>query len=193
MNSKQWDIDERAVEAMIPLIGELYRERKVEISVFGQLMVKRTVNDILHAHEEARQIEEIELYPKDSLNIVNMLTEMPLSSAHVDIGKLAVKWYRSGQPDRQEFLNAELADALDSEDDQYETKQVVLYGFGRIGRLLALSSAIAPAVVKACNSQALLYVRAKVTTSKNAPACSDRTQYTVLSRASCRLTKKTMN
>lgn len=70
MKYTQWDKNERAVEAKIPLIGELYRDREVEISVFGQLLVKRTVNDILHAHELARQIEEIELSAQDSLSIV---------------------------------------------------------------------------------------------------------------------------
>jgi hypothetical protein len=42
--------------AMIPLIGNLYRKRLVEISVFGQLMVKRTVNEILKAHEYVRRV-----------------------------------------------------------------------------------------------------------------------------------------
>ena len=133
-----WDDHERAAEAMIPLIGELYRERDVEISVFGQLMVKRTVSDILKAHELARQIERVELSPRATLAVVRALSTMPLRHAHIDIGKLAVKFTSLPErPDNQAFLDAELRDAMDDGRELPEPKDVVLYGFGRVGRLLA--------------------------------------------------------
>jgi len=133
-----WDDDERAAEAMIPVIGELYRERDVEISVFGQLMVKRTVADILKAHELARQVEHVELSPRDTLAVVGTLSNMQLRHAHIDIGKLAVKYANlADRPDHQAFLDAELSDAADDGRERPQPKDVVLYGFGRIGRLLA--------------------------------------------------------
>jgi glyceraldehyde 3-phosphate dehydrogenase len=137
MNDNDWDRNERAVEAMIPLIGELYRERTVETSVFGQLMVKRTVNDILKAHEVVHQIEDLELSPEDTLAIVEALSRMPLRNAHIDIGKLAVKYYRTGGGNTRQFLAKELATATGDESETPTQKDVVLYGFGRIGRLLA--------------------------------------------------------
>ena len=139
----QWDEDERAAETMIPLIGNLYRDRAVEISVFGNLMVKRAVNDILKAHEFAREVANAELSPRDTLQIVEVLRQLPVRSAHIDIGKLVVKYRTqgSGQSPR-DFLDSELASAYltDSAFDAPTTrpqKDVVLYGFGRIGRLLA--------------------------------------------------------
>ena len=132
-----WDDQERAAEAMIPLIGELYRERDVEISVFGQLMVKRAVADILKAHEFAQQLEHVELSPRDTLAVVTALSTMPLRHAHIDIGKLAVKFAGlADRTDHQAFLNTELEDAMDGV-ERLPPRDVVLYGFGRIGRLLA--------------------------------------------------------
>ncbi|MEJ2088313.1 MAG: glyceraldehyde 3-phosphate dehydrogenase NAD-binding domain-containing protein [Gammaproteobacteria bacterium] len=132
-----WDDQERAAEAMIPVIGELYRERDVEISVFGQLMVKRAVADILKAHELARQVEHVELSPRDTLAVVSALSTMPLRHAHIDIGKLAAKYASlPDRPDHQEFLTTELHDAMNGH-ELPPPKDVVLYGFGRIGRLLA--------------------------------------------------------
>jgi glyceraldehyde 3-phosphate dehydrogenase len=137
MHDNDWDRDERAAEAMIPLIGELFREHTVEISIFGQLMVKRTVNDILKAHEVVHQVEDLELLPEDTLQIVQALSRMPLRNAHIDIGKLVVKFYKQGGGNTRKFLETELASAMNGDDEQSAEKDVVLYGFGRIGRLLA--------------------------------------------------------
>lgn len=135
----KWNDEERAAESMIPLIGELYRERSVEISVFGQLMVKRTVNDIIKAHEFTRRVAGVTLLPRDTLPILKHLGQMPLRQAHIDIGKLAARRLeQDAQSDIRTFLNAELKDALGEDATALaEPKDVVLYGFGRIGRLVA--------------------------------------------------------
>ena len=52
-----WNARESIAEAMIPLIGRLYRERNVEISVYGRVIVKRSVIDIIKAHRFVRQVE----------------------------------------------------------------------------------------------------------------------------------------
>lgn len=136
-----WDDEERAAEAMVPLIGALYRERSVEISVFGQLIVKRTVNDIIKAHEITRRIQDVPLLPHDTLPILQHLGDMPLRPAHIDIGKLAAR-HLEQTPGRslREFLDRELSEVLgdDSAADALpRPKDIVLFGFGRIGRLVA--------------------------------------------------------
>ncbi|MGB1581622.1 MAG: glyceraldehyde 3-phosphate dehydrogenase NAD-binding domain-containing protein, partial [Nevskiales bacterium] len=134
-----WEEQERAAEAMIPLIGELHRQRAVEISIYGQLMVKKTVNDIMKAHDFSRRVEKVSISPIDTLGILEQLVNMPLRKAHVDIGKLVVKYMGlDSKPEPQDFLNAELADALSEETtDLEQARDVVLFGFGRIGRLVA--------------------------------------------------------
>lgn len=134
-----WDEQERAAEAMIPLIGELHRQRAVEISIYGQLMVKRTVNDIMKAHDFSRRVEKVTIAPTDTLMVLEQLIKMPLCKAHIDIGKLVVKYTAlDSKPSTEAFLNAELAGALvEGEPCVDEPRDVVLFGFGRIGRLVA--------------------------------------------------------
>ena len=137
-----WENSERAAEAMIPVIGQLYRERSIEISVFGQLLVKRNVNDILKAHAEVHQVMEHDLTPVDTIRILHRISEMPVESAHIDIGKLYVKYYEMTEDvDAGQFLADELAAAMIDDsaagNQRKPQKDVVLYGFGRIGRLLA--------------------------------------------------------
>src|SRR5699024_1789082 len=123
----------------IPLIGALYRERAVEISVFGQLMVKRTVNDIIKAHEFTHHLDSATLLPHDTLPMLQAVAAMAVRQAHIDIGKLTVR-HLEQQP-RQAlptFLDAELQAALaDNSTTLPQPKDIVLFGFGRIGRLVA--------------------------------------------------------
>jgi glyceraldehyde 3-phosphate dehydrogenase len=68
------------------------------------------------------------------------MSEMNLGPAHVDVGKLAVMFKRQGGGDLNAFLRGELNDIIDGYQPGASTgepQDVVLYGFGRIGRLLA--------------------------------------------------------
>jgi glyceraldehyde 3-phosphate dehydrogenase len=63
---------------------------------------------------------------------------MDVTNAHIDIGKLAVKFRNEGNGRTlQAFLADELAGASTEPAEAHESTDVVLYGFGRIGRLLA--------------------------------------------------------
>jgi len=134
---KSWEERERAAESMVPLVGSLYRDRSVEVSVFGRLIVKRNIADILKAHQFVHQIEETELSPLNTLDVIKALTDLPLSPSHIDVGKLFVKYRdQNGGTTLIDFLKQELADACE-ETESVQQKDVILYGFGRIGRLLA--------------------------------------------------------
>ncbi|WP_027857006.1 glyceraldehyde-3-phosphate dehydrogenase [Marinobacterium jannaschii] len=131
-----WKAREEKAEQMVPMIGGLYRDRNIESSVFGRLIMKRSVIDILKAHRFARQVEGEELSVLDTYPILDTVASMDVKNVHLDVGKLAVKFRKeaNGQ-DLEAFLREELKDAIGNEDRQ--GTDVVLYGFGRIGRLLA--------------------------------------------------------
>ncbi len=65
-----WKEREATAEAMVPVIGRLYRDRNVETSVYGRLIVKRSVIDILKAHRYARQVEASELSVLDTYPVI---------------------------------------------------------------------------------------------------------------------------
>jgi glyceraldehyde 3-phosphate dehydrogenase len=133
-----WKAREAIAEAMVPLVGRLYRDRNVEISVYGRLIVKRSVINILKAHRFVRQLEAEELSVVDTFPVLEAVAEMDVTNAHIDIGKLAVKFRNEGNGRTlQAFLADELADASTEPAEAHESTDVVLYGFGRIGRLLA--------------------------------------------------------
>ncbi|WP_375713383.1 glyceraldehyde-3-phosphate dehydrogenase [Corynebacterium haemomassiliense] len=121
---------------MLPLISRLHREHNAATSVYGRLLVGVTDIDIIKAHRYARRIDEKELALDETLPILRELVEMDLGTASIDLGRLAKEYKHSDEKDLRAFLDRELADVIGTS-SELEARDVVLYGFGRIGRLLA--------------------------------------------------------
>ena len=132
-----WKDKEALAEAMIPMIGKIYREDNVEVSVFGRSVVNRSVISILKSHRAARMLEHTKLSVHETFPVVEVLQGLELSNVHVDIGKLAIGFRDHGAGQTlQAYVAGELAGAVNKGNGKTQT-DVVLYGFGRIGRLLA--------------------------------------------------------
>ena len=136
---KDWKQREALAEGMIPVIGKLYRERNVSTYMYGQSMVSKSVTDLMKAHRRVRQVEMNELSEFDSAPMLDAIAKLHLGPAHLDIGKMVVKYQSLGVDcSLDKFLREELADVIDSNIKPLpEPQDIVLYGFGRIGRLVA--------------------------------------------------------
>lgn len=121
---------------MIPLIGRLYREHGVVTSIYGRRLINQSPVDILKAHRFARKVNETELPIEETFPLLQALAELAPSSASVDLAKLVVR-FRDDDREVAAFLKDELAPILDGQTGEPGGTDVVLYGFGRIGRLLA--------------------------------------------------------
>jgi len=138
----EWIDREALAEAMIPLIGQLYRNNNVVTSIYGRGLINRSVIAILKAHRFARHriADETELSVHDTFQILKTMSEMNLGAASVDLGKLVAKYKEVGNGrNLEQFVREELAEVVDKRHAAagHKGTDVVLYGFGRIGRLLA--------------------------------------------------------
>jgi glyceraldehyde 3-phosphate dehydrogenase len=131
----RWKNREAIAEAMIPLIGKLYRERNVVVAVYGRTLVNRSVIQILKHHRRVRMIAG-DLSVVDTAPIIEALYKLDLGPCRVDIGKLATEFKESGQTDIDAYVKKNVSSAIGKKDEGHPT-DVVLYGFGRIGRMLA--------------------------------------------------------
>ena len=132
----EWNHKLTLAQEMLPLISRLHREHNAVTSVYGRLLVGVTDIDIIKAHRYARRIDEKELALDETLPILRELVEMDLGTASIDLGRLAKEFKHSDEQDLRAFLDRELADVIGTS-SELEARDVVLYGFGRIGRLLA--------------------------------------------------------
>lgn len=134
----EWQTSQTIAESMSPLIGQLYRQKGVEVILFGKTLINADTIDIIKTHRIARRYTGSPLSLEQTMPIVQQLAEMNLSPCRVDIGQMAHQFWQSHDDEHglKDFLATALQGALNG-DVMNEPKDVVLYGFGRIGRLLA--------------------------------------------------------
>ncbi len=138
---KNWKQREALAEGMIPLVGQLSREKNVKCYIYGKPLVNRSVLEIMKDHRYVRQVEGNELSEFETFPVFTHLAKLDLGPAHIDVGRLAVRYYDQGAGADltiEQYVEQEIADLIGSRSKPLDQPQdVVLYGFGRIGRLMA--------------------------------------------------------
>ncbi|MET1036399.1 MAG: glyceraldehyde-3-phosphate dehydrogenase [Arthrobacter sp.] len=136
---EEWSGREELAEAMIPLIGRLYRKNNVVTSIYGRKLINKSPIDILKAHRVARHIDHQELPLEETFPLLKALDELNLGAVSADLARLTRKFKERGNgATLREFLTAEFGDKVGGAGAaDADPTDVVLYGFGRIGRLLA--------------------------------------------------------
>ncbi len=136
-----WKEREALAEGMIPLIGKLYRSNNVKTYIYGKNLVNLSVLDIMQAHRFVRQVEQNELSEYETFPVIQALATLDLGTAHIDAGRIAVAYEEQGKPAGQsvdEFVRSQVAGLIGgTKEPTRPPRDVVLYGFGRIGRLMA--------------------------------------------------------
>ncbi|MFQ3201099.1 MAG: glyceraldehyde 3-phosphate dehydrogenase [Zhongshania sp.] len=136
-----WKEREALAEGMIPLIGKLYRTNNVKTYIYGKNLSNLSVLDIMQAHRFVRQVEQSELSEFETFPVIQALATLNLGTAHIDAGRIAVAYEETGKPAGQsveEFVRSQVAGLIGvSKEPVRPARDVVLYGFGRIGRLVA--------------------------------------------------------
>jgi glyceraldehyde 3-phosphate dehydrogenase len=138
---KDWKEREALAEAMIPLVGKLSRENSVKTYIYGKCLVNGSVLDIMQDHRFVRQVEQNELSEKETYPVIKALASLDLGTAHIDVGRIAVGYEAEGKPQGlsvKKYVKQQVAGLIGSSTRPIDKpRDVVLYGFGRIGRLMA--------------------------------------------------------
>ncbi|ACH40781.1 glyceraldehyde-3-phosphate dehydrogenase, type I [Citrifermentans bemidjiense Bem] len=135
---KEWQGHEELAEQMLPIIGRLYRDHNIVTTVYGKSLVNIPTIDILKAHRFARLILDGELTVQETFPILEAIGKMDLAPARIDLGRLAVRYQSQQGGSVADFLSRELASVNTGRTPLLDEPQdIVLYGFGRIGRLVA--------------------------------------------------------
>jgi len=127
----------RATTEFINIINDLWYDKSIELVLFRNTLVDKRASEILNLINYAKEFvgKPISIY--DALDIAKAIQYIQLPSSKLDIGKLAYECYLdvNGSEDKVTFVKRQLKGVKEAKDIQ--PKDVVLYGFGRIGRLLA--------------------------------------------------------
>lgn len=135
----EWSQQQRSAEAMVPIIGELYREHGIIVTLFGNSLVNKSPLQIIELHRLSRVNVDEATNVTDTYPILAAMAELDLGPARIDAGNLVSHWRTlSGDVSVGDFVRDELAGiATGKASIRPSPQDVVLYGFGRIGRLVA--------------------------------------------------------
>ena len=126
----------RATVEFINIISDLWYDNTIELVLFRNQLIDRNVSEILNLLEYAGDFVQKPISIFDAVEIARALKKIDLPPAKLDIGKLVYEYHLDNDADDVvSFVTVKLKDAKKSSD--IAPKDVVLYGFGRIGRLLA--------------------------------------------------------
>ena len=121
----------------IKIISDLWYDKSIELVLFRNQLIDRNVSDIINLHEYAGEFVQKPINVFDTVEIANAILDLDLPPSRLDIGKLTYEYHLEDNKynDAKAFVIDKLKDAKNSQ--EIKPKDVVLYGFGRIGRLLA--------------------------------------------------------
>ncbi|WP_339885881.1 glyceraldehyde-3-phosphate dehydrogenase [Polaribacter vadi] len=127
----------KATVEFINIVNDLWYNKSIELVMFRNPLIDKRASEILNLIEYSREFVNKPITIQDALNIAKAIQQVDLPSSKLDIGKLAYECYLhpEGCEDKVTFIKRKLKNATEAKN--ITPKDVVLYGFGRIGRLLA--------------------------------------------------------
>jgi glyceraldehyde 3-phosphate dehydrogenase len=134
---KSWIDQEMAALEFIGIVGHLWYDKSVELVIFRNQLIDRSASEIMALHQYAKDIVKKTINITDTLALTRELHKMDVVPSRIDIGKLASEWSLERKMSAHDFIVSKLGDLIGIEKFALKPKDVVLYGFGRIGRLAA--------------------------------------------------------
>ena len=136
---KEYVDRERAAVELNNCVGQLMFGKGVELVFFRNHLLDISTSEMLNLFNYAEQVvkKPIDIYT--SVKIAKDLLEMDLAPSKLDIGRLTHE-YLTASPkpaSTKDFLGTTLKSFIGQDKHQFEPRDVVLYGFGRIGRIAA--------------------------------------------------------
>lgn len=137
---KDWITQEKAAIELISIVGSLWFEKSVELILFHNELTDRSSSALMNLHLYAKNIVKQPITILDTLLIAREIHKLDLAPSRIDIGKLASEWIQERTKygnDGTKFITDKLKGFIGKDKLVLKPKDVVLYGFGRIGRIAA--------------------------------------------------------
>lgn len=138
-NLSDWIEDEKAAIELIGVVGKLWFNKSVELVLFRNQLFDKSSSEILRLHQHARDFIEKPITVQETLAIANLINSLDFAPSRIDVGRLAMEWLIEKKPltSLYNFVETKMVDFIGQDKIDLTPCDVVLYGFGRIGRLVA--------------------------------------------------------
>ena len=137
-----WKWREGLAELMVPIIGRLYRNG-VNVLMYGHSLTNQSPIEIMKAHRFIRRVEDTEISELETYPFLQRIELQNINDCEIDLGEIVVDFMKANksldEPNIDEHIKLFILDPLKEINQSRPTKpqDIVLYGFGRIGRLVS--------------------------------------------------------
>ena len=136
---QNWIEKEKKAIELINIVGQLWFDRSIELVLFRKQLFDVGSSEILSHHQYARDVSGKDLSIYTTLELAVAISKSNLAPSRIDIGRLASEWLEDNNhyPSIDDFVISKLGKHIGKDKNTLKPKDVVLFGFGRIGRIAA--------------------------------------------------------
>lgn len=130
---------EKATLELLQIASHLQLNHSIELVLFRRKLFDKRLSEIINDHVYVRKFSGIQLSVEITLGLTKAISKLNLAPSKIDLGRLTKEWLEAGKnfADFDAFVAEKLKDFVGVERKVLKPRDVVLYGFGRIGRLAA--------------------------------------------------------
>ena len=132
-----WVNKEKYAVSLLNSVGTLMYDKGIELVLFRIQLLEIGVSELMNSISYANNIVNRKVNIETASLLANEMLKLDLAPSKLDIGLLSAEYLEQGATDVNIFLTEKLTNFIGADKDKVKPKDVILYGFGRIGRLTA--------------------------------------------------------
>jgi glyceraldehyde 3-phosphate dehydrogenase len=132
-----WVNKEKSGVNLLNSVGTLMYDKGIELILFRRHLLEIGVSELMNFISYANNVVGRENNVEAANLLAGQMLNMNLAPSKIDIGRLTAEYIESNSTDPNKFLSEKLCHIIGADTSSKHAKDVILYGFGRIGRLAA--------------------------------------------------------
>lgn len=136
---QNWIEKEKKSLELISVVGQLWFDRSIELVLFRKPLFDVGSSEILAYHQYAKEVSGKDISIYETLELAHTIARCNIAPSRIDVGRLAAEWLaeENTHSSMHNFVVSKLGNHIGKDKIKLKPKDVVLYGFGRIGRIAA--------------------------------------------------------
>ena len=131
-----WLNKEKNGVSLLKTVANLMYDKGIELVLFRNHLLEIGISELMSLFSYANKVVNRQVDVKITNEIANAISSIDLPPSKIDIGLLTAQFSEANETNIRSFLENKLSKIMSS-NLEFSPKDVVLFGFGRIGRLVA--------------------------------------------------------
>ena len=131
-----WISNEKTAVNLLNYSGQLMYDKGIEIVLFRQNILDIGVTELMRLFSYAENVVKRKIDIQTALKLITEINSLNLPPSKLDIGLLTAEYIEDSSENYKKFLEEKLSKIINTKNNFFP-RDIVLFGFGRIGRLAA--------------------------------------------------------